>query len=143
MKFIKFILVLFALLLVMPQVQAQYRLNTQTVTTNAIPATTTNTTVRSSTIVVTAGLDVAIQPSFNLADTGTDTIVLKFDESIDNTNWTDAVRSISIVASGTNTVSKVSNFTVGAVGYLRLSQVQNPSARAIQNLVIKTATKVP
>jgi hypothetical protein len=142
MKFIKFILVLLTLMVV-PQVQAQYRLVTQTVTTNAIPATTTNTTVRSSTIVVTAGLDVAIQPQFNLADTGTDTIVLKFDESIDNSNWTDATRSISIVANGTNTVSKVSNFTVGAVGYLRLSQVQNPSARAIQNLVVKTATKVP
>jgi hypothetical protein len=140
MKTLKFILITFAALLIFPQAQAQFQLSTATLTTNAIPATTTNTTIR-GTLVATRGENIAIQPQFNLADTGTDTIVLKFDTSIDNENWTSASHSISIVANGTNTVSKVTNVANGGISFFRLSSVENPSARAIQNLVIKYGTK--
>lgn len=111
-----------------------------------IAASTTNTTIGSSNlavIVATRAIDIAIQPQFKLTGAGTSPVVLKFDESIDNSNWTVATRSITITPSGTTLVSKMANFTVGAAGYLRLSQIENPNAEAVTNLVIKYAQKEP
>ena len=132
-----------AVLFVLPEVHAQYRLTTPTLTTNAIPATTTNTTIRSSTISVTAGLNVAIQAQLNLADAGTTAIVLKFDESLDAANWESSAHSVTITPNGTNTVTTVANVALNAIGFLRLSSVENPNSEAIENLVVKNAEKVP
>lgn len=123
-----------------PKAHAQYDLNVVSLTTNAIPATTTNSTIR-GTIVATHAVDIAVQASFVLGGAGTTAVVLKFDESIDNVNWTAAAVSISITANGTSSVSKVSNFTIGGIGYLRLSSVENPNASAIASLAVKYAQK--
>src|SRR2546430_7469803 len=75
-----------------PKVHAQYDLNVVSLTTNAIPATTTNTTIR-GTIVATRDTNIAIQPSFKLAGAGTSTVILRLDQSIDNVNSTSAAVS--------------------------------------------------
>lgn len=109
-----------------------------------ISATSTNTTMAATNLAVieaTRALDIAIQPSFKLTGSGTSPVVLKFDTSIDNSNWTVASQSITITAAGTATVSKAQNFTLGAVTYMRLSQVENPNASAITNLTIRYVQK--
>lgn len=127
-----------------PEARAQYVLKTALGGTANVAASTTNTTfatTNTTMLEVTRGLDIAIQPYFKLNGTGTSPVVLKFDTSIDNTRWTVAAQSITITANGTNEVSKVSNFTLGAVGYIRLSQIENPNASAITNLTIGYAQK--
>lgn len=129
-----------ALLLAAPAAQAQYILGAVLGGTNNVAATTTNTSF-TTVVQATKALDIAIQPSFRLTGAGTSAVVIKFDESNDMLNWKVAARSISVTANGTNTVSNVANFTVGGVGYLRLSQVENPNATAVTNLTVKYSQK--
>lgn len=123
-----------------PESQGQYILGSVLGGTNNVEAATTNTTF-TAVIPATKGLAVAVQPQFKLTDTGTDPVVLKFDTSLDQINWTVAAQSVTVTADGTNTVSKAANFDLGAVGYIRLSQVENPNAAAITNLTIKYSQK--
>jgi hypothetical protein len=138
MKKIVFLLTLAAAL----RVHAQYAglvMYPVPLSTNIVAAATTNSTIR-GTIYAGRGLDVAIQPIFQLDGTGTSAVVFNFDESLDNVNWATNTRSISVTASGTNVVTSLSDFTI-ASGFLRLSSVQNPNAQNITNLVIKTSQK--
>jgi hypothetical protein len=108
--------------------------------TNNVAAATTNSSF-ATVIPATRATDIAVQPSFKLTGSGTSAVVLKFDESADNANWTANAVSISVTAAGTATVSKVSNFALGGIGYLRLSTVENPNASAVTNLSITFAQK--
>jgi hypothetical protein len=123
-------------------VHAQYTLGTAIPGgTNNVPAATTNSTA--IIIPVTRSTDVALQPSFKLTGSGTSAVVFKFDESLDAATWKPAVISVSVTASGTSTVMALSSSTIDAVGYLRLSSIENPNATAVTNLVLKYATKRP
>ena len=109
-----------------------------------IAATSTNTTMSATNLAVieaTRALDIAIQPEFKLTGAGTSAVILKFDTSIDNSRWTVATHAISVTAAGTTVVSKATNITLGGIGYLRLSQVENPNGTAITNLAIKYVQK--
>lgn len=121
---------------------AQYSLQTTTLNggTNNVAASTTNS-VTAPVIAATRASDVALQATFKLTGSGTSAVVFVFDESIDNSNWESASRTLSVTAAGTSTVSNVGNYTLGGAGYLRLSSVQNPNAAAITNLVLKYSLK--
>lgn len=124
----------------------RYDLHTATITSNsvtitAIEASITNTTVRAS-IPATRDKALAVQCTIALAGSGTSAVVCKFDESLDGTYWTSAAQSMTITASGTNIISKTTNFDIGAKGYWRLSSVENPNAQVL-TLGIKYAQKLP
>jgi hypothetical protein len=143
---IKGLLLIAALIFIAPKAHAQrYSLQSATITSNsvtvtAIAATATNTTVRAD-IPATKAINLGIQASFVLAGSGTSAVVLKFDESLDGSNWESAAHSLTITANGTSSVVGVANLSLGGIGFIRLSSVENPNANAINSLVIKYAQK--
>lgn len=145
-KLLSFVL-LFAALLAVPTVEAQsYNLSSATITSNsvtitAIAASATNTTVRAS-IPATRSANLGLQGTISLAGAGTSAVVLKFDESLDGANWESAAHSLTITANGTNSVTTVSTIALNAIGYLRLSSVENPNAQVL-TVGIKFASKTP
>lgn len=150
MKSIKSILSLIAfaaLMFIAPVAQAQSynQINSGFAATFNIAGASTNTTVSATNgakIYATKATHISIQPSFKLTEAGTSTVVLKFDESVDDSNWKIASRSISVAANGTNTVATVLNIT-DAPGFLRLSQIENPNTGALTNVVLKYSYKTP
>lgn len=147
MKNIFGLLIIAVAALLTAPVQAQsYNLRSATITSNsvtvtAVEASITNSTVR-ATIPATKGDTLALQVSVTLAGAGTSAVVCKFDESVDGTNWESSAHSVSVTASGTSTITTVANISVGSIGYLRLSSVENPNAQ-VATVAIKYAQKTP
>jgi hypothetical protein len=131
----------------MPDAQAQsYNLSTATITSNSVVVTVidnavTNSTVR-ATIPATRSANIALQVSIALAGAGTSAVVCRFDESVDGSNWEASAHSVSVTANGTNTVTTVANVAVNAIGFLRLSSIENPNAEDV-TVTIKYADKTP
>jgi hypothetical protein len=148
MKKLSLLLIAIAALFTVPTARAQsYDVASATITSNsvvvtAIAATATNTTVRAS-IPATRADNLGLQASFVLAGSGTSAVVLKFDESLDGSNWESAAHSLTVTANGTNSVVGVSTIALNGIGYLRLSSVENPNGQAINSLVIKYSQKIP
>ncbi|KAB2673890.1 MAG: hypothetical protein DVB31_02925 [Verrucomicrobia bacterium] len=112
----------------------------QTVTvTNAIPATTTNS-VTATAIDATRAEDVGLQISFKLTGSGTSTVVFTLSGSLDNSTYA-TLGTVSLAANGTNTVTYVGNYAVGPIPYLKLTQIANPNANGITDLVVKYGSK--
>ncbi len=107
--------------------------------TNAIPATTTNA-VTATVIDASKDEDVALQISYKLSGTGTSTVVFTLAGSLDNSTYA-TVGTVSLAANGTNTVALVTNYAVGPIPYLKLTQVANPNANGITSLSVKAGTK--
>ena len=122
--------------------QAQYSIQTTTLNggTNNVAASTTNS-VTAPVLAFTRSTYGVVQTTFKLTGAGSSTVVLTFDESVDNSNWDLATRTLSVTANGTTAVTGLSNYTLGGAGYLRLSSVENPNAAAITNLVVKYSYK--
>jgi len=108
--------------------------------TNNIAATTTNSAV-AKIIGVTKYDDLALDIKFSLTGAGTSNIVFKLDEGTDGVNWLANTRTITMAANGTNAVYLPTNYTVNAMGYLRLNVVENPATNAITNLQIRAYVK--
>lgn len=126
-----------------PVVQAQGYFPTTALAggTNNVAATTTNTSFAVILSSQGRGPYMAVQPSFKLIGAGTSAVVFKFDESVDGTIWDLAAHTISVTASTTNVVTTLAPITLGAIGYLRLTTIENPNATAITNLTLKYVTK--
>lgn len=101
--------------------------------TNNVSATTTNT---SFSVIIDAPRStyVGLQPVFSLTGAGTSAVVFKFDKSLDRVHWESGGATVSVTANGTNVVTAASSVTLGAIGYLKLTTVENPNASAITNL---------
>lgn len=135
-----------AALLAVPTQAQSYSIGTATITSNsvvttAIAASATNTTVRAS-IPATRADNLGLQLSISLAGAGTSAVVAKFDESLDGSNWESSAHSITATANGTNVVTTVSTIAVGAIGYLRLSSIENPNAQVL-TVTLKHTQKTP
>jgi hypothetical protein len=135
-------LALLAIAFAPPLAAQSYSLQATTLNggTNNVATATTNTSfavimpcVRSTVI--------APQVTFKLNGAGTDTIVFKFDHSVDGSNWKSAGTSLSVAANGTTLVTGNTSIAAGGIGYIRLSTVENPSSSSVTNLVLKYATK--
>jgi len=92
---------------------------------------------------VTKYEDVSIQVSGKLDAAGTDVTKVKFARSVDGVNYeTTPSMIISLTHAGTVTTSVVSNWNIGAVGYLKCVAVTNAAATAnLTNLTIRVSTK--
>jgi hypothetical protein len=110
------------------------------------PASTDNTTyytTNSTVIPCTKATEIALQLEHKLQGAGTSAVVARFDESVDGITWTASTRLMTNTSAGTTLVSKTQTFTVGAVGYIRLASINNSSATAVTNLIVKYAFKTP
>lgn len=124
----------------LPAVAQQYELKSFGAATNYAAETTNSIT--SAKVTLTKHDLTAVEVSFNLDGSGTSAVVVKVHESLDGTNFDDTVlQSISLTASGTNTVRAIVPLNVGAVGYLGVRSLENPNASGITNLVIRAAIK--
>jgi hypothetical protein len=94
-------------------------------------------------VVLTKASDVAFQLSFQGNGAGTDAVTVTFKESIDGTTWsTTPTKTWVVAANGNTAVALVTNFTVNAVGYIRLASIAVASAdRAMTNLTVKSVIK--
>lgn len=109
--------------------------------TNNIPAATTNTAT-TYTLGRFPGSQTAISADVKLNGAGTSAVTFIFDRSLDGSNWdTGTTYTLSITANGTNTVTGITNLTVGGVGYLRLKSLGNANASAVTNLTMKYTVK--
>jgi hypothetical protein len=127
------LLAIFAVAALAVSAQAQqYSVNTLS-TTNAISANTTITP--GSVIAATKHLNVALQPSFALANSGTANVTFSFARSVDGTTF-ESTPSVSLVvaANGTNTVTGFTNVSMGAGGYLKLTSVANANSTNVTGL---------
>ena len=106
---------------------------------NNFAATTTNT-LTTSTIDLTRYRIFVWQPVFNLTGSGTSACVFTLQKSADNVNWI-ADSTLSITANGTNTVTSGALVTADAWPYWQISQITNPNANGITNLVITVNVK--
>lgn len=148
MKTLRYLITIAAILLMafawLPNAEAQsYNLPMTELNggTNNVAKATTNATLN---VIMTATRSdaIAIQPIFKLDTNGTEVVVFSFDHSIDGANWQSAATTLSITANGTNTVTGITNVTLGAVGFVRLRSIENPNTDgAITNLVLRYATK--
>jgi hypothetical protein len=94
-------------------------------------------------VVLTKASDVAFQLSFQGDGAGTDAVTVTFKESVDGSTWSTTPTKTWIVAANGNTaVALTTNFTVNALGYIRLASIANASGtRAMTNLTVKAVTK--
>lgn len=110
----------------------------------SVAAASTNTTYASSNWTASAisGSKMGVGVTFKLTGSGSSTVVLKFDASLDGATWETAAYSVSAAANGTTAVVKNANFDLGALPYVRLSSIENPNASsAVTNLVIRYGNK--
>lgn len=145
-KFLSIAVIAVAALFAAPASAQSYNVSSATITSNSVPitliaASATNSTVR-ATIPATRSANLGLQVSITLAGSGTSAVVAKFDESLDGTNWESAAHTVSVTANGTNTVTTVSTIAVNAIGFLRLSSVENPNAQ-VATVAIKYSNKTP
>lgn len=87
--------------------------------------------------------NVALQASFKLSGTGVGNVVLSFAKSVDGVRFesTPSV-TMTIAASGTNTVAAVSNVSLGAVPALKLVSVTNANTPStVAELSVKSFLK--
>lgn len=94
-------------------------------------------------ITLTKAQDVAFQLSFQGAGAGTDNVTVTFKESVDGSTWsTTPTKTWVVAANGNTAVALTTNFTVNALGYLRVASIANASASvAMTNLTVKYAIK--
>lgn len=60
-------------------------------------------------------------------------VVVQLEKSIDSTNWA-TLDSISVLANGTNTVTYVTNYDVGAIPYIRVARIINANLTNVVGL---------
>lgn len=139
----KKLLALLALLGLAPLAQAQQYF-VETVSSAATIAASGSITPGTK-IPVRPYSNVAIQVSFKLSGSGTSNIVASFAKSVDGTTFeTTPSVTVTVAASGTTTVSGVSNVALGGVGWLKLVSVTNANTPStVAELSIKTAVKRP
>jgi hypothetical protein len=110
------------------------------------PASTDNTTwytTNSAVIAVTKASNVALQVEHKLNGAGTSAIIFRFAASADGTTWTDSYLLVTNTAAGTTLVSSTRDVSVGAIGFLRLTSINNANANAVTNLFVRYAFKTP
>lgn len=76
--------------------------------------------------------DVALQVKFTFANTTTSNVVYTVCKSIDGANWeTTPCFTWTIAGNGTTSVTSTTNLTVGGLGYLKLTSIQNTHASIV------------
>lgn len=146
MKKLSFILIAVAALFAGTAQAQQYSTQTATLYSNLVARTVfaaASTNTVTSTAMLSHQQTIGVQANVALSASGTDVIVFKFATSVDGTTWNDNVYSISVTASGTNTVGASATFAVGGMGYVRLNSIENPAAAATVTPTIKWAIKKP
>jgi hypothetical protein len=112
--------------------------------TNNVPCASTNT--YTTKIIQLNGLtDVAFQASFkSYSTTNVETQLLFFDTSLDKTLWQTNAHVWGITLQTNTTVVKATNFSLGAIPYIRLSGVGNcatESTNWVTNVAVKAFRK--
>lgn len=143
MKTIKYFIGLVAALAFVTVANAQVAARTLGSTPASVATNTTWTTGSAS--INLHGLypkatQLGLQVNFKLvSDTGNSNIVFTIQKSIDDSTW-DTLGTITKASNGSNTVTVVTNYNVGAMGYFRISQVDNVNDVAsgtLTNIVVK------
>ena len=106
-------------------------------------ASTSNYT---SSLVLTKYDDVALYINFSQYNAAQGSnVVFTFERSVDNSTWESTQKlPITLVETGNTAVCLVTNVTVGAYGYWRLSSIQNTCTNvvaAVTNITVKVYAK--
>ncbi len=111
--------------------------------TNNVAAASTNTYGGSGVAFATANSSVlSLQATFSCNGTNAQAVTLVLDSSNDNANWQTSTLRWPITANGTNTVTAVTNLSVGGQQVTRAHLVENPNATvAVTNLTLTGWTK--
>lgn len=134
------LLAIVSLLFYVPDnVQAQsYNVTTIAAGSTAnIASPATNTTYASTVIYAGKAQNVGLLLSFKAISAATGTIDFVIDKSIDNSNWDLAVKTFTMTANGTTTVTLNTNFSTAPYGYWRIGKIVDTNSVALTNLVIK------
>jgi len=130
-----------ALALVLPAAAQQYTVNSLTLATNTIAASTTESG-DSSAVTITRFSNVGVQITFQGSGAGTGDQTLIFKHSVDGSTYsTLSPISITVAANGTTAVCLTTNISLVGVGYLKLDSWQNAATNSVTNCVIKVSTK--
>ena len=110
--------------------------------TNVIAASSTNSFT--DTIAVSEFDNVGIQVTCMPVTTSTGTVLFNFALSLDSTSYkTVPSQVLTVTLAGTNTVTKVNNFSIPSAGTLRLASVANANAIVMTNVIVKIRMKSP
>ena len=132
-------LIAVALIALAGSVQA---LDIQTVvsgTTNSVYSSRTNSYSTVIPVVKASNAGFGFSGVLLSAGTGNTTVVM--DSSADNVTWKVGSHTIVFAMNGTTSVTAVTNMTLGALGYLRLSSIINANTNTLTNIVFKVSTK--
>jgi len=124
-------------------IAAQYSASSLSITFAGAGLAAVTETNPAAVVTLTKFEDVSIQVSGKLDDAGTDVTAVKFARSVDGVTYeTTPSMVISLTHAGTTTTACLSNWNVGAVGYIKCVAISNAAATAnLTNLVIKVTTK--
>jgi hypothetical protein len=124
-------------------IAAQYTASTLSISFAGAGLAAVTETNPATVVTLTKYEDVTIQVSGKLDDAGTDVTKVKFSRSVDGTTYeTTPSMVMSLTHAGTTTTSCISNWNIGAVGYIKCVAISNAAATAnLTNLVIKVTTK--
>lgn len=139
-KLIKFMLAgVFALLFAVPvKAQSQYTV-TDLAVTNNLAAAATN--ALGYLIPATKFTDVGLLIRMNAMSSSTDTSTIVLQKSLEGTTNFSPFASFTFTLNGTTPILYTTNFTLGAVGYLKVSSISNTGSVALTNMFIKYSVK--
>jgi hypothetical protein len=121
----------------------QYTVTTLTLATNGVPAASTDAG-DSSAFTTTKYDNVAVQVQAKGANASSaGAVTFSFITSVDGTSYESvATRTLALALSGTSTITACTNWNLGAMGYIKLTSVQNAdSTYLITNIVVKCSSK--
>lgn len=141
MKTILALLILVIALVANTQAQ-QYSVSTLSTGTNVIAASGTLSPA-SAVVTATKNDNIALQMTFALSGTGVGNVVMKTARSVDGVTYeTVPSGTLTVAASGTNTVGGVLNISTAGAGYVKVVSVENANTPStVAGLVIKAAKK--
>lgn len=149
-KLIQILAVAVGLAVLLPGANAQTGYNWNTLLaggTNNVTELSTNTTFAgfTTTPVIHAPLAGTIGLEFSykmISACNLSNIVVTFSRSLDGVNYeTTGAHSFTTLCNGTNTVGVVTNITLGACGYLKLTGLNTTATNAMTNVVMRWSYK--
>lgn len=112
--------------------------------TNALAATSTNSYTTQLVMDAQKYKEVGIAVSLKLTGAGTTPVIFSVQESLDGSTWATTPKHVfSVTPAGTAERNVVTNITANAVGYFRISAIQNDNSAAVTNLSVVYSLKAP
>lgn len=130
-----------ALAMALPAAAQQYTVTTLTSHTNAVPASTTDTT-DSNAVTLTKFANVGVQVQFQGSHADdTANMTFSFIRSVNGVLYDSVPLTFAVPVNGTTAVRASTNWVLGGIGYLKLTSIQNAATNQVTNIVIRVSTK--